>query len=93
MEPLLALLTENAFDAYKEIATAFNSIHKRSDNVHASVIYTDNIVHSGTVVIFEIGAGQHEAVTDVFRSVQVLGFVKYITDQNNLIRGIMYRFV
>jgi methylase of polypeptide subunit release factors len=95
MEPQLALVTENAFGAYKELAVAFNDIHSTGLNGYGEecVIYASGLVHSGTIVVFEIGAGQHDAVMEIFQAVHVLQFQRHILDYNQLIRGLLYRFV
>lgn len=95
MEPSLALVTENAFGAYKELAAAFNSICVTTlrDYGDKSIEYLSGIVHSGTIVVLEIGAGQHDAVREIFDTVPILEFQRYILDYNQLTRGLLYRFV
>ena len=51
------------------------------------------LMHRGTIIIIEIGAGQHEGVQNLFKTVNKLSFIRYIVDYNDIIRGLMYRCI
>lgn len=83
MEPELALLSQNSYDCYKDIVYALNH-HDDKDIKYP-------IMHRDSILIFEIGAGQHEDVQMLLNSVNALQFRKYIYDYNGIIRGLMYK--